>query len=208
MVFARTAFVLAIALVAAACSSSDGDPPEVPASADATTAEIPNRGDDTEGHTPRDFPGSGTGLFAGDNLNSSFPDGDGVQIYLTFDLPEIQSVGSALLTSDVLHVAGTPFADLGVFLAEPVEYDSFGPDLYDLPASGDPAVCQRDGEAGIVCDVTDQVAAAVGSGAGSAQFRLRFERAGDNDGDQDLAMFFREDSNTNEPGLFTLRVRS
>jgi hypothetical protein len=46
------------------------------------------------------------------------------------------------------------------------------------------------------------------SGAGSVQVRLRFERAGDNDGDQDLAMFFREDSNINEPGLFTLRVRS
>ena len=30
----------------------------------------------------------------------------------------------------------------------------------------------------------------------------------DNDGNQDLAMFFREDSNTNEPGLFTLRIRS
>jgi hypothetical protein len=208
MVFARTALILAIALVAAACSSSDGDPPTVPASTSTSTAEIPNRGDDTEGHTPRGFPGSGTGLFAGDNLKSAFPDGDGVQIYFTFDLPEIQGVESALPTSDVLHIFGTPFADLGVLLAEPVEYDSFGPDVYDLPASGDPAVCGRDGEAGISCDVTDQVDAAVSSGVGSVQFRLRFEFAGDNDGDQDLAMFFREDSNTNEPGLFTLRVRS
>lgn len=208
MVFARTALILAIALVAAACSSSDGDPPTVPASSDATTAEIPNRGDDTEGHTPRGFPGSGTGLFAGDNLNSSFPDGDGVQIYLTFDLPETQSVQSALLTSNFLGISGTPFADLGDLLAEPVEYDSFGPELYDLPASGDPAVCARDGDTGVVCDVTDQVDAAANSGAGSVQFRLRFERAGDSDGEPDLAMFFRGDSNTNEPGLFTLRIRS
>lgn len=28
----------------------------------------------------------GTGLFAGDNLNPGFPNGDGVQIFLTFDL--------------------------------------------------------------------------------------------------------------------------
>ena len=208
MASARAALILAIALVAAACSSSEGSPSSAPASPDTTTAEIPNRGDDMEGHTPRGFPGTGTGLFAGDNLNSAFPDGDGVQIYLTFDLPAIQSVDSALLTSDVLHVAGTPFADLGEFVAEPVEYDSFGPELYDLPASGDPAVCERDGAAGVVCDVTDQVDAAVSSGAGSVQLRLRFERAGDNDGEQDLAMFFRKDSNTNEPGLFTLRIDS
>ena len=206
MVFAKAALILPIALVAAACSSSEGDPSPVPASVEAATTEIPNRGDDTEGHTPRGFPGTGTGLFAGDNLNSVFPDGDGVQIYLTFDLPEIPGVGSALLTSDVLHVSGTPFEDLGELIAEPVQYESFGPELYDLPAPGDPAVCRREAEGGVVCDVTDQVDSAVSSGAGSVQFRLRFERAGDNDGEQDLAMFFREDSNTNEPGLFLLTV--
>jgi len=197
MASARAVLILAIALVAAACSSDV-----------ESTAEIPNRGDDMEGHTPRGFAGTGTGLFAGDNLNSAFPDGDGVQIYLTFDLPAIQSADSALLTSNVLHVTGTPFADLGEFVAEPVEYDSFGPELYDLPASGDPTGCERHGEAGVVCDVTEQVDAAVSSGAGTVQLRLRFERAGDNDGEQDLAMFFREDSNTNEPGLFTLRIDS
>jgi hypothetical protein len=78
-------------LVAAACSSNEGSPSSAPVGPEATTAEIPNRGDDTEGHTPRGFPGSGTGPFTGDNLNSSFPDGDGVQMYLTFDLPEVLS---------------------------------------------------------------------------------------------------------------------
>ena len=208
MVFARTALFLAIALVAAACSSSEASPSSAAADPEVTTVEISNRGDDMEGHTPRGFPGSGTGLFAGDDLNSSFPDGDGVQIYLTFDLPETQDIEAALLTSDVLHVSGTPFTDLGELLAEPVEYDSFGPELYDPPASGDPAVCRREGETGIACDVTGQVDSALNSGTGSVQFRLRFGRAGDNDGNQDLAMFFREDSNTNEPGLFTLRIRS
>lgn len=32
--------------------------------------------------------GMGTGLFAGDDLNPGFPPGDGVQIFLTFELPE------------------------------------------------------------------------------------------------------------------------
>jgi hypothetical protein len=38
------------------------------------------------------------------------------------------------------------------------------------------------------------------------QLRLKFERPADLDGQQDLAMFFRSDSNTNQPGLFTLTI--
>ena len=44
----------------------------------AATAVVPNHGGGLEGHTPTGFAGSGTGLFAGDNLNSSFPEGQGV----------------------------------------------------------------------------------------------------------------------------------
>ena len=47
---------------------------------------LQNQGGSMEGHTPRGFRGMGTGLFAGDNLNQRFPDGDGVQLFLTFDL--------------------------------------------------------------------------------------------------------------------------
>ena len=47
---------------------------------------LKNHGGATEGHTPRGFSGMGTGLFAGDNLNRNFPEGDGVQIFLSFDL--------------------------------------------------------------------------------------------------------------------------
>jgi hypothetical protein len=60
----------------------------------------------------------------------------------------------------------------------------------------------RDG--GIECDVTDAVERAVALGEDRVQFRLRFETAGDDDGEADLAMFFVTDSNTNEPGIFTL----
>ena len=41
-----------------------------------------------EGHTPRGFAGSGTGLFVGDNLNPNFPDGEGLQILLSFLIPD------------------------------------------------------------------------------------------------------------------------
>lgn len=149
----------------------------------------------------------GTGLFAGDNLNPGFPDGDGVQIYLTFEPTSTpESVSAAVLSSDALHVQGTPFADLGVLFAERVVYESFGGDLFDLPAASVPIACRRTGPAGIACDVTTAVEEAIDSGAGRIQFRLRFDRAGDGDGSQDLATFFRTDSNTNEPGIFTLTI--
>jgi hypothetical protein len=35
---------------------------------------------------------------------------------------------------------------------------------------------------------------------------LRFDQAGDGDGRADLAMFFVTESNTNQPGIFTLTL--
>jgi hypothetical protein len=158
-----------------------------------------------EGHTPRGFAGSGTGLFVGDNLNSGFPDDDGVQLWLSFALPASGAAPTqAVLSSDVMTVAGSPFEDLGTLLAEPVTYDGFGPQLFDLAADGPAVDCQRVGAERLECDVTDAVTAALGSGSQSAQFRLRFERVADGDGNQDLALFFLTDSNINEPGIFHL----
>jgi len=198
--------VLAIALVATACASttdSDGREPERPT---PTAASIPNEGGENEGHTPIGFPGTGTGLFAGDNLNPGFPDGDGVQTYMTFTLPDNAVIGSAELRSDVLRMSGTPFDDLGALLAERVEYTSFGPELFDLPSSGDPTSCTVIEGRAVVCDVTTAVQAAVDRGSVTVQFRLRFERVADNDGQPDLAMFYRSESNTNEEGLFELVI--
>jgi hypothetical protein len=198
--------LISISLVAAACTSTQEA--ESPARTRTFTAEtsIPNEGGENEGHTPIGFPGMGTGLFAGDNLNSQFPDGDGVQAFLTFALPESLTATSATLRSNVLQSRGTPFDDLGALVAERVEYTEFGPHLFDLPSSGDPSVCTVIGGTAIACDVTKAVQSAAAEGAPSVQFRLRFERVADNDGQADLAMFYRSDSNTNEEGLFVLVV--
>lgn len=148
----------------------------------------------------------GTGLFAGDNLNASFPEGIGVQMYLTLALPPRLDVTCARLTSNALRVSGTPFEDLGLLVAEPVTYESFGPELFDLAAIGPHSGCTVADEASIRCDVTEAVRAAVDVGEPAAQFRIRFEVAADNDGRQDLALFYRTDSDTNEAGIFELSI--
>jgi hypothetical protein len=196
------AVVIVMAVVVSACGSSS-----VESGSAALPLRIENQGGSMEGHTPRGFAGSGIGLFAGDNLNQGFPDGDGVQIWLTFDIPEgTPTPDRVVLKSNVLTVRGTPFADLGALQAEPVSYDLFGPALFGLPATGDAVTCTRVGDDGLECDVSAAVASTVEAGEDRAQFRLKFETAGDNDGAADLAMFFLTDSNTNEPGIFTLNL--
>jgi hypothetical protein len=148
----------------------------------------------------------GTGLFAGDNLNQSFPEGVGVQLYLTFTLPSDLLVGEAQVVSDVLHTSGTPFEDLGPLVIEPITYQNFGPDLFDLEAIGAHTECTVLGNTSIECDVTAALQDFVERGNTTAQFRIRFTHPADNDGNQDLAMFFRTDSNTNEQGIFELTI--
>jgi hypothetical protein len=87
-----------------------------------------------------------------------------------------------------------------------VEYSDFGPQLFDLPATGSASSCRVSNETTVQCDVTDIVANAVDQGRTMVQFRLRFERIADNDGQADLAQFYRSDVNTNEPGLFELTI--
>jgi hypothetical protein len=205
MVFARP---LALVLVFAACSSAaTPDTTATSLRTDPSSSTIlSNQGGSLEGHTPRGFAGMGTGLFAGDNLNPNFPDGDGVQIYLTFQAQSLVDVSSAVLSSDALTVRGAPFEDLGTLLAEPVSYDVFGAALFDLDPIGPAVACRRTGSSGIACDMTDSVRSAFDAGETRLQFRLRFDQAGDGDGRADLAMFFITDSNTNRPGIFTLTL--
>jgi hypothetical protein len=170
---------------------------------------VENHGGDLEGHTPRGFQGSGIGLFVGDNLNSRFPDGDGVQTFLSFDVPPgLGRVTSATLRSDVMSLTGTPFADLGNINVEPVTYDEFGPPIFDLPAEGPSIVCLRVGDSGLECDVTAAASASGAAHGGRLQLRMFFDVAGDNDNSPDLALFFLTDSNTNEPGIFTLEMNN
>ena len=58
----------------------------------------------------------------------------------------------------------------------------------------------------IECDVTAAVLRAAQDHPERVQFRLAFERRGDNDRSKDLARFFLTDPNTNEPGIFTLTL--
>jgi hypothetical protein len=206
MVAARTALALSFLLVVTACSNPGSSATLSDTATGGGLISIPNQGGAMEGHTPTGFAGTGTGLFAGDNLNPSFPEGQGVQTYLTFALPADITVISARITSNVLETIGSPFEDLGLLLVEPVEYSSFGPEIFDLPALDNSVRCRVIGESSIECDVTSAVQAAVIEGGDTVQFRLRFERPADNDGQPDLAMFFRSDSNTNESGLFDLTL--
>jgi hypothetical protein len=111
-----------------------------------------------EGHTPRGFQGSGAGLFAGDNLNRNFPNGDGVQIFLTFDLSGIPAgkVESAVLRAANATVIRTPFEDLGVLRAEEIRFDDFSSALWDAVPVAEGAVCTLAVSAGEPTDATSQ----------------------------------------------------
>lgn len=204
MVHARTALFVSVLIVLTACASDEATTTSSAHSPDPIT--VSNQGGAFEGHTPTGFAGSGTGLFAGDNLNASFPDGVGVQLYMTFALPRDVRIGDARIVSDALHVSGTPFEDLGPLLVEPVSYETFGPELFDLVATGPHSECTVIGETAIACEVSTAVEELIAEGSATAQFRIRFTRPADGDGQQDLAMFFRRDSNTNEIGIFQLEI--
>ena len=181
-----------------------------PDGSDTVTVVLHNQGGTMEGHTPRGFRGMGTGLFVGDNLNPGFPNGDGVQLFLTFDLIDVPAgkVLSAVLRSDNAHVRGTPFLDLGAVDAEEFRYDRFSAVLWNSAPLPNGARCvfatQVDGP--FSCDLTSAVQRSLDDAYPFAQFRLRFDGAGDGDGSPDMVMFFIADSNTNQPRIFELVV--
>jgi hypothetical protein len=112
-----------------------------------------------------------------------------------------------LLRSDALSVSGNPFETLGELRVEPVDYVAFEPASFDLSAMGDLLRCDADVEAGTFeCDVSEIVTAAADAGDKRVQLRLKFDELSDGDGEPDLALFFLNDSNTNERGIFTLDI--
>ena len=152
----------------------------------------------------------GTGLFAGNNLNPNLPNDDGVQIFLTFDLEDLaaRDVLSATLRSTNMHLRGSPFEGLGPLRAQEVRYDRFSSALWDLSplAGGHTCTLATEESDDVRCDITDVVRRSVEDGYAYAQLRLRMEKAGDGDGSADLALFFKTDSNTNEPGIFEIEI--
>jgi hypothetical protein len=149
-------------------------------------------------------------VFAGDSLNPGFPDGDGVQLFLTFSLHEVPTAGvrSATLSSEFASEAGTPYVDLGELAAADVRYDEFGPQLWNLPPveGGTACVFATSSDGPFTCDLTSTVERSLADGHPHVQFRLRFEWVAD--GQADLAAFFITNSNTTEPGIFTFTLES
>ena len=180
------------------------------------TFALTNTGNaDQEGHTPRGFQGQGGGLFVGDNLNPGFPDGDGVQMFLSVNLGMTDlgqgrwTVESAVLASAVEpEIAGTPFADLGDLIAEEVMFDAFSSDLWDLPLPDDADSCvfATGPQGAFSCDLTAGLQRAIDARQRRFNVRLRFEDAGDNDGSQDMVFFYVDDRNATAPGIFSLDV--
>lgn len=196
---------MGMVLLLAGCAAEIRSSSPAVTDANAEPVVVLNEGGAMEGHTPRGFAGSGVGLFAGDNLNSNFPNDDGVQIWLTFDLPpEAQNATSIVLASDALEVRGDPFGALGQLQAAPVSFDAFGPQLFSLEPDGAEITCPLPEDGSFSCDLSSTVVDELADGR--VQLRLRFEAIGDGDGEQDLALFFLTDSNTNEPGIFELRL--
>lgn len=188
-----------------------------PANISSGVIIINNQGGSMEGHTPRGFQGMGTGLFAGDNLNPGFPNNDGVQFFLTFDLGSIPSgasvttrtgfrIASAILRSKSVHPQGSPFEDLGALKAEVVSYDAFSSALWNRQSDGPACTFTVSSDGSVSCTVTDVIQQALDNKLRSLQFRIRFEKASDGDGNPDLALFYTTDSNKNEPGVFQLEV--
>ena len=169
-----------------------------------------NQGGAMEGHTPRGYQGMGTGLFAGDNLNPRFPEGDGVQIFLTFDLSAVPAgkIVSAVLRSDNVSIRGMPLKDLGALRAEEIRYAKFSSALWNLEPLADGAVCEfaTSPNGPFQCDLAETVQRSLNDSYPLAQFRLLLDRAGDSDGTPDMVAFFISNSNNNQPGIFELEV--
>ena len=165
-----------------------------------------NQGGNMEGHTPRGFQGSGTGLFAGDNLNPSFPNDDGVQIFLSFNLNAIPKgkITSATLRSDDSHIKGTPFQDLGALNVEEIRYQAFYAAVWSLKAKNNTCVFATSPDGPFSCDVTEVLQNSQTDSYPFAQFRILFEKISDNDNSPDMVEFYKTNVNINTPGIFKL----
>ncbi|MCP4871563.1 MAG: hypothetical protein GY898_22875 [Proteobacteria bacterium] len=201
--------LLGLALTACPAAPEGDDDDSVAAESFSFT----NTGDpDLEGHTPRGFQGQGGGLFAGDNLNAGFPEGDGVQIFLSVDISDLLDgawdVESAVLSSEYGSTSGRPFEDLGDLTAEEIRFEAFSSALWDadLEAGGDSCVFGTSADGPFECDLAAAVQNSLDDGYDYLQLRFRLDDAGDSDGSQDLVQFFISNSNATEEGIFDLNV--
>jgi hypothetical protein len=166
--FAPLLAIIGLVLLAACGGGSPTEPPAgttiIPTFANdgqPVSLTLENHGGSMESHTPGGFQGSGTGLFAGDNLNRNFPDGDGVQIFLAFDLSGMPpgKVESAVLSAANATVIRTPFQDLGPLRAEEFRFDGFSSQLWNVGPVAGGAACTLAEAAGepITCEISAAV---------------------------------------------------
>jgi peptidylprolyl isomerase len=183
--------------------------PQINADGSVTLA---NQGGEFEGNLPWNSDRAGPGLFAGDEIAEGFPDTEGVQIFLTFniegvEIPEGQAIASAVLSSRAMAAAGTPFDDLGPLIASPVRFETFPPTPEEREPIGPEVACVPDLEAQLLtCDVAAAMAELIDGEGTLVSFRLRFALPSDQDGQPDVAVFFFRDPNLNERGIFTLDI--
>ena len=57
------------------------------------------------------------------------------------------------------------------------------------------------------CDVTETLLSAVDKDADVLQLRILFEKVSDNDGEPDMLLFYKKNSNINEKDIFTLNIQ-
>jgi len=195
----------------AACSTTPADDDDD--HGDAQAFSFGNTGDaGLEGHTPRGFQGQGLGLFVGDNINAGFPEGDGVQIFLTIDVSDLLDgawdVESAVLSTENHDTSGSPFEDLGDLRAEEIRFDAFSSALWDADVEDDGGDCvfATSSDGPYECDLAEALQHSLDDDYEYLQLRFRLEEAGDSDGAQDLVRFFLTDSNSTQPDIFDLDV--
>jgi hypothetical protein len=196
-------------------SDDDGRTPFAPP---LSTFSLSNTGSPAlEGHTPRGFEGEGTGLFTGDDINPGFPDFEGTQLFVAFDLRQAEEgdltelgwgVLSAELSSQAAEIRGTPFEDLGVLEVDEVVYGEFSSALWDLEPvdGGHTCVLADDADGPFGCDIGPAVQAALDDGRPLVQLRVRMSVPGDGDGEPDMVLFHAGDTNATTAGLFELSI--
>jgi hypothetical protein len=172
------------------------------------TFVIENRGEDFEGHSPIGFSGSGSGILLGDNLNEIFPNKDGIQSFLNFDLTKLkgEKIKSAVLYSEFAQIEGEPFESLGNVLVDEVSYGEFSSKVWNTESFGNVCVVNVLEDGIFTCDITEHIDRFLREGKETAQFRLRFEKVSDEDNQKDLLLFYKTDLNKNEKGIFKIRV--
>lgn len=169
---------------------------------EALTFSIPS-GAGVEGYAARSSGLTGQGLFAGDNINEEFANGDGVAFYLNFDVSQLPagSVQSAALSSEHALIRGAPFDGLGRLIVQQVKFSKLE-DASKAEKAGEGCVLGEHSSSSYECDISKALQDAIDDGRQNLQLRVMFDLASDKDGKADIISFYRADGDKN--GVFEI----